>query len=275
MKQLVTIMLLLGWFNINSVSNTEINVENVRHIAQVRQISFNNTVIRDLAFQLDSSRLAIINLIPQTTLDGEVIFLDSQTLEEFTPPNKPIRGTALTFSPDGSLFAVGSEHGQISIYDAVSLETRWTYQTSPDIVNDLAISPNNAYLGASFAIPTIRTAGDDAFRLLTLSSGGKLLSRPLDNELDGIYGGGVTFDDASQFVFFSTTNMTTQNGIVYTYEIATKNELPVHDGYASNEHELLFEPQYRELYYVGIDGVHIISPYTDNPIQDRLIGSIS
>ncbi len=270
--KLFLMILLLVWSNITLASDSTINVNNASQVAEVGRVSFDDTIIRDLAFQPGNNRLAIITLVPQTTLDGEITFLDTQTLEEVTLTDEPIQGTTLTFSPDGSLFAVGTEQGQINVYDTSALEKRWTFQASADIVNDLAISPNNAYIGATFAIPALWSEGDYAFRLLALPSGDEVAAYPLDAD---IYGGGITFNDDSEIVFFSTTDTATNIGVVHVWEIKTDSELATYDGFASNTHDLIIEPLSEELYFIVEDTtIGAVSPLADDARQERQLGSV-
>jgi hypothetical protein len=76
-KQLVLLsILLIGIFRVNAASDKQIDVDTVQQITEIKQIAYQNTVIRDLAFQPGSNRLAVIRVTK--VLDGEVTLLDKQ-----------------------------------------------------------------------------------------------------------------------------------------------------------------------------------------------------
>jgi WD40 repeat protein len=179
-------------------------------------------------------------------------------------------GTVMSFSPDGSLFALGTDKGRIALYDGKTFEELEIFQASSDIVNDLAISSDNAYLGATFAIPTLVTEGNTAFTLLTLPDGKEIQSYPLDED---IYGGGVTIDENNLSVYFSTINMMTSNATIATLNIATHQESAIYEGTSSNRHDLLINSKDKTLFYIGSEGVQAVPSESDDAMQNRVFGA--
>ena len=267
MKLIFAIVTFLSVLSVNAESSPLIQVDNAQQLTEVRQIVYKDAIIRDVVFQPNDNRLAVIKLTPQTTLDGEVIFLDRLTLREIGFTDTPMSGTVMTFSPDGSLFALGNEKGEVRLYDGKTLEERETYQASSDIVNDLAISSDNAYLGATFAIPTLVKQGEIAFRLLTLPEGKEVLSYPLDED---VYGGGVAFDENSQSIFFSTINMATPSVTVSAFNVKSGEELAKYENAGSSGHDLLFSPKAKSIFFTDSEG---IQSNLLNGTQNQILGS--
>lgn len=250
--------------------NLSITLENVRSLQVLQQATFADATLRDLVFHPDSEKLvtAIRQRDAVTSLNGQVVFLNTQNLQPLSLADDEIVANTFTFSPDGTLFAIGTEQGKVSIFNTRTLEPYVTLQLGIDIINDLAISPDNQYLGATFAIPTIMHEGDLAFQLVTLPDGEQVTSHPRETD---IYGGGVAFDDRGQFAFFSTNNFATNNGRIYVREIATGIEIATSDYNASNSRQLIYNAKKEALYYIGSEGIRVTFPFTNEITCDHVI----
>ena len=269
---LLSISLILVLSSQSQIQHT-VKLENVQSISILQQYTFENATFRDILFQPNSERIAVVVRQREdvNSLNGQVVFLDIRNFQPLLLANSEIFANTLAFSPDGTLFAVGSEQGEIRVFSSQTLEMYTTLQAGIDIVNDLAISSNNDYLGATFAIPTIVHEGDVVFRLFALSDGQEIVSY---SRATDIYGGGVTFDELSETVFFSTTNVATSNVVVHEWEITTESEVAIYEGQGSASHNLLLDPQNKALFYITLEGIGMVSLPLNEDSHDSLIGSI-
>jgi WD40 repeat protein len=271
MKLGLLVILLAVALNSQSPEQRGIGIENIKAVVMLQQFTFENATFRDLVFQPASERLvvAVRQQDDVTSLDGRVIFLDSHQLQPVPVTDKEIFANTLAFSPDGSLFATGSEQGEINVFNTQSLELYTTIDAGVDIVNDLAISEDNAYIGATFAIPTIVHEGDIAFRLFALPNSEEVISHPRQTD---IYGGGVTFDETSHAVFFSTIDMANSKITIYSSEITKGSEQVIRETEGSRGHDLLFDSKNKALFYVASDGVQTRQTELDKAEQDQTVG---
>lgn len=248
-----------------------ISLNNVESVTLLQQYTFEGATFRDLVFQPGYNRVAVAvrQRSAVTSLNGEVIFLDSKNLQPPLVSETNIFANALAFSPDGTLFAVGSEQGEIRVFKAQTQEPYVTLQAGLDIVNDIAISADNAYIGITQAIPTIVHEGDSAFRLFTLPEGHEIFSYPREAD---VYGGRVVFDKTDT-VFFSTVNISNLIITIHYLKIVKNEELAIYEGQGSKGFDLLFDTESRKFFYIESAGVRTVF-WDSVASQTSLIGSI-
>ena len=242
---------------------SSISVNNVQDITLLRQISFEESTFRDLVFSPDSENLlvSVHNRNTAENLNGEVVFLSVDDLAELNLSPHQIAANTLAFSPDGTLFAVGTESGEVSVFDSNTFEKLVTFKAGVDIINDLAISEDNQFIAVTLAIPTIGINGAAAFRLVTLVDGAEIFAHPLETDR---HGAGVTFDKSGNDVFFSISDFSEDaRDTLYALNIATESVQSLRDANCGDRHHLFFVPHLHALICPNYN-INVIYPLGDN-----------
>ncbi|NWG16554.1 MAG: hypothetical protein HXY41_07955 [Chloroflexi bacterium] len=247
-----------------------ITTENAQELSEVQSRTYEETIIRDLTFQPASGDLFIIRLNRFEGLAGDIVPLDENTLNEI-PSDQFAKATAFTFSPDGSRFALGTGQGEIIVYNTSQWEQISTIHTSVDVVNDIAISPDNAYLGATFGVSEIVAEREYAFQLFDLVSGEEVASLP-PNSAD-VYGRGMTFNESGEVVFFSTVDLASGTGQVYVGNTRTHELTETYSGCNATYGDLLFETKMQVLFCISEQGVELLdsTSATDAVVRNLVV----
>lgn len=243
-----------------------ISVDNVQEITLLHQITFEESTFRDLIFSPNSENLlvSVRNRNTAEDLNGEVVLLSVDNFIEVNVSPHPIFANALAFSPDGTLFAVGTESGAVSVFDSRTFNPLTTIQAGEDIINDLSISQSNSFIAVTFAIPTIGINGSAAFRLISLDDGTEIFTYPLEADR---YGGGVAFDEIGNDVFFSIADYSSdENNSLHTLNIATSSVQSIPNADCGRRPHLLFVPHLDALICTN-DSIDLIYPFSDNHID--------
>jgi len=272
MKLLITFLLALISCQ-NSSNLIPITEQTVTKIVQIARLEYVDAIIYELIFHPQIAQLTFLKL-SESSLEGDILTLESQTLKQIQPGVESIQGTTFAYSPDGSLLGIGDANGKITIYSTVSFQVFKIFQASPDIVTSLAFSPDNAYLGATFGSPTIENSGDNTFILLSVSSGESMLSYLLDETILGIYGRAVTFSEDSNAVFLATLNLTTSGGEIIGWRIEDEREIFRQSGCGMYNHQLILESTRGELYCVANQAINRVSVSADTDQKTLIFGAI-
>jgi WD40 repeat protein len=130
------------------------------------------------------------------------------------------------------------------------------------VVTDIAFSPDNILLSATFGNPVLWGEGEDAFQLWSLESGEMIFSYPFD---DGVYGGGVVFNGNGEHVFFSTTDaaVVVEDSVIHIWEALTGQVRVTHYRGQSFSNELIFDAHSDALFYIGEDSLYVSYPFAE------------
>src|SRR5262249_13801411 len=86
-------------------------------------------------------------------------------------------------------------------------------------------------------------------------------------------GGGVTFDEMSRTVLFSTIDVAASKITLYRTEIITGEQLTLPETEGAIEHDLLFNSKNKAAFYITSEGVQVRDNQSGKSEQDRIIGS--
>jgi WD40 repeat protein len=116
--------------------------------------------VKDLAFSPDGKQLAVAHAGSRTPGgDGAVVCLNLGPEQEFARTIKcPSGATAVAFSPDGSLLAVGSWIGKVLLVDTASLNVLATLglHLPGAMIFDAAFSPDSKFLATASKDGTVK-----------------------------------------------------------------------------------------------------------------------
>ncbi len=236
-----------------------ITAENASEVVQVNSWSNNAQLISNVLFHPDGGILAVVNVTEDGNSflnDGEIHFLDASTLVEIELTNEPLHGTSITFSPDGSLFAVGSENGEIQIFNFASFELLQVIPSQNGQVLDITIVSNNAYVAATFGSPATGTEGEFVLGIYEINTGRVYWSLACEVYEEqyclGPFGSSVTFNPDSETLFFATTN-----GLVRGWDITSAEETIYSEAFNPIAHDLVLTDD-NLIFLSQDDGVNVI-----------------
>jgi len=276
MKIALLITLIAGLSFGNALQNLrEIGVNNISQIVEIGQIVYPDSRIWDMAFQAENSVLvAIVDYISGSppVRYYDVSFVNTESLEIMVKTEEVLQATAIAFSDDGSLMAIGDWQGEIAIFATEDYRLIVSFPPVGLVVTNLAFSPDHSLIGATFGNPVLSGEGEYAFQLWALTSGELVFSSPFG---DGVYGGGVTFDGTNEGVFFSITDptITVENSVIQAWNAATgQANITLYEARAFSD-ELIFDPRTSALFYMGEESVHVTYPFTSESNSDIQLGN--
>ena len=254
---LVTIMLLSTGkvLAVADQNRTKITVDNASHIVEIAQWKSELPHITQVEFVPSGDILASIQS-DKSLGYGSISFLNVSTLEPVTPPKPLPQALAITFSPDGTLFALINEFEKIDLYETSTFEQHISISTEAngEPILNLAIDPSNHYLAIAIGAPEIVTTANEVFQVFDLRTGEEYLSLKREtNEIDEIFGTGIVFDRSGEYVFLSTSD-----GIVRRWDLSTKDEQIIGDG-ASRGTRILRSSINQIVYLIQEGGVESIN----------------
>jgi WD40 repeat protein len=206
--------------------------------------------ISNVAFSPDGHILALIGVtsVPTSIIDGEVLFLDVNSLEPVELTDDSINATSLVFSRDGSIFATGDQSGEIRIYSFQPFRLIRSIQAEIGQILDITVDPTNTSVAVSLGSPATGMPGNAATQIFDIETGEELFRIDnIDEQGREVLGGAVEFDDRVEGGYVGLTN-----GVVGTWDLASGNLTILSQNFALWSHDLILINNY--LVYVDVVG---------------------
>lgn len=227
----------------------------LENVGQLEELTYWQTDARDvshIAFAPNGTMLATINSDCCAGL-GDIRFLSLPSLEIIDVKEIFPEAFSLVFSPDGSLFALSTFEGHLSIYDAHRFEFLQSIEVQSEPAFNLALAPSNQYVAVAFGAPELVTSGDYIFQLLDINTGQTVFSLHRETDsIDEIFGTGIEFDEKGEYVYLSTSD-----GKLHRWHVETGEREIIADNVARGV-QVLQHTHNNHLTYLSSEGIRLI-----------------